>query len=567
MSTDNRTMLNDCESGTGWTGDDTATPDSTAGFFFEGSNSLTTQLSNVDEQMSTTQESVGAGTFSLDWTDTTVYLLVKDNLNAARSVGGVKIVIGDGSNLIGYSVGGYDDPGLPLEFFFYCYKLDVSDRVTTPGGFTNFTGTEAGLVQSTITTVGYGCIHSAKAQGSIDNVKMDAIRYIANGSYAITVNGGTVGTPETMADLQADDLTGGWGVITNPQGLQYTVFAPIEWGNSTATADHYFEASSEQWFLSGGEVGTGNFPCRVIGNATDTGSFVINNVVIVSTGTSADFDCSSTNMNTLEIDSCSFTGLSTFSSPTFGGTSRFCTNTIFATCGQVTHNGADISGSSILSSTVALNTSALLYNLAADPNGEMDNMTFSKGAADHHAIEFGLTSPLDITITGCDFSGFSASQDVNASTFHVKRTTGTVTINLVGCTSDVAFTTSYRTDGATVVIVADPVTLKVVVTDTDGVVIEDTTNAGTLLLNPFVFVEADTGGPLSVGTDIIKGITDTNGEIQDVRTYASDQPIKGWVRRASISPYYKQSNIVGTISSTAGLTLEIQLISDGIDEV
>ena len=35
MSTDNRTMINDCEANTGWAGDDTATAANNAGEFYE----------------------------------------------------------------------------------------------------------------------------------------------------------------------------------------------------------------------------------------------------------------------------------------------------------------------------------------------------------------------------------------------------------------------------------------------------------------------------------------------------------------------------------------------------
>jgi hypothetical protein len=75
-------------------------------------------------------------------------------------------------------------------------------------------------------------------------------------------------------------------------------------------------------------------------------------------------------------------------------------------------------------------------------------MDFSQGANAHHAIEFGITSPLTMTLKNIDFTGFSASNNVNNSTFHVKRTSGTVTINIVDCTG----VFGYRTDGATVVI-------------------------------------------------------------------------------------------------------------------
>ena len=54
MSVDNRTLLNDASSATGWVGDDTANTNSDAGSNYEGGSSLSTQLSNALERMITT---------------------------------------------------------------------------------------------------------------------------------------------------------------------------------------------------------------------------------------------------------------------------------------------------------------------------------------------------------------------------------------------------------------------------------------------------------------------------------------------------------------------------------
>ena len=494
MSTDNRTMLNDCEANTGWAGDDTATAVSDTGSFYEGSNSLSTQLSDTDEHMYTTQDSVGAGTFNIDLSDSTCYMLIKDNLGESYANGGVMFVLGDGTDRIGYDVGGNDAPGLTLPTYFQSYKLDVSVVVASPGtNFATFAGSEANLDQTQITQIGYGSNHLAKAVGSVDNVFMDAFRYIANDSYALTINGGTSGTPETMSDVQGDDVTNGWGMIGNPIGDQYLFFAPTEWGEDTATADHYFTASNEQWYWLGDNgggraLGATHFPFRVIGNATDTGSFVITNVVIVNTGTGADFDCSSTNVDTLEIDGCTMIGLSTFSSPSTpgGGDSRFCTNTIFQSCGQVTHNGASMNGCSFNESTVAADVGAVLYNETADPDGEMDDMTFVKGTNAHHAIEFGTSAPLTMTFRGMTTSGFSATDGNNDSTFLFpdRGSDVTWTVNVIGGTGN--FTYKKARAGDTVSIVIDPVTTLVTVNDENG----------SALSGARVIVEANSGGSL-----------------------------------------------------------------------
>ena len=244
MSVDNRTELNDCDNVTGFVGDGASPALNTlTGQRYEGTASIDTQHTNADEQMHTTQTSGGGGTFNLDLSDSTLYLMVKDSLVDTFANGGVQFVIGDGTDLIGYDVGGNDAVGLPLEPFYNAYKLDVSVQVASPGANNAYTGTEAALAQTAITQMGYGSLHLAKAQGNVPNVFLDRMTYIANGSYALTINGGTAITPETMADVQGDDVTNGWGMVNNPLGLQYGFFAPTEWGDAT-TLSSYFEAES-----------------------------------------------------------------------------------------------------------------------------------------------------------------------------------------------------------------------------------------------------------------------------------------------------------------------------------
>jgi len=133
---------------------------------------------------------------------------------------------------------------------------------------------------------------------------------------------------------------------------------------------------------------------------------------------------------TVTLDTCTFTDMDTF---TFLA-STTALNCTFRRTNAITAPGSDMTGSTVATPTVAANTSALIWNVATDPNGLLDNMTFSKGTNAHHAIEFGTTSLTSMTLTGIDFSGFSASQNNDASIFHIKRTSGaeTVTINLIG---------------------------------------------------------------------------------------------------------------------------------------
>ena len=631
MSVNNLTELNDCDNVTGFT-DSNKTPglNTDAGQRYEGSGSISVQHTNTagGNEMDTTQTSGGGGTFSVDMSDRTYYFQLKDNLVNTFTNAGVMAVLGDGTDKVGFAIGGNNAVGMTLPPFYNIYKLDASNLPS--GNNTTFTGVEGNLTLTAITAMGVGTVHIAKAQGNVDNLFFDKMSHIANDSYALTINGGTAGTPEEMSGVVGDDVTNGWGLVSNPVGKQYIFFGPTEWGNVSNIAEHAFTADGEQWFWigdnAGGQgVGSTHFPFRLISNSTDTGSFIIDNVVIVNTGTRVQLLMDNTDFNTIEINGCSFTGLDTIALPSSGGTSRFITNTIFSNCGQLTHNGADMSGSSVLVSSVSTGVGAVFYNETADPDGEMDNMTFSKGTTDHSAIEFGTAVTANITLRGIDFTLFGSTNDVDGAVFKFLATTGSLNLSLVGCTTDGTFSVDDSA-GIDVTVVIDPVTTLVHVTDNNdadlqnavvffeasdnlgdlpfeesvtiarasttatvthtshGMAVNDKfslkgitdkveDNSGTQTIvtsadaNTYTYTTTDSGSTSYTGTIIstgvvIEGTTDVNGDISDTRTWSGNTDLVGVVRKATGAPFFKDFPISGTVDTSAGLVIGIKMQLD-----
>lgn len=121
-------------------------------------------------------------------------------------------------------------------------------------------------------------------------------------------------------------------------------------------------------------------------------------------------------------------------------------------CDQITNDGGTTTNSDVSGYEGTANTSAMIWDVNQDPNGELDGMSFTMGTAATHAIEFGQNSPLTMTLDNITFSGYNTTtNNQNDSTFHIKRTSGTVTINITGTGTPPANLT-YRSDGATVVI-------------------------------------------------------------------------------------------------------------------
>ncbi len=66
-----------------------------------------------------------------------------------------------------------------------------------------------------------------------------------------------------------------------------------------------------------------------------------------------------------------------------------------------------------------------------------------------------------------------------------------------------------------------------------------------------VYIEADTGGDLTAGTEIMNTTTNGSGVATATFDYTNDQPIIGRVRKGSSSTYYKTAAIGGPLGATA----------------
>jgi hypothetical protein len=73
-------------------------------------------------------------------------------------------------------------------------------------------------------------------------------------------------------------------------------------------------------------------------------------------------------------------------------------------------------------------------------------------------------------------------------------------------------------------------------------------STGSVITGARVLLEADTGGPLTAGTDIISTTTDGSGEAEVTFDFESDQPVTGRVRKGSSSVYYQTASLGGSIT-------------------
>jgi len=319
----------------------------------------------------------------------------------------------------------------------------------------------------------------------------------------------------------------------------------------------------------------------------------------------------------LTFNGCTFQNMDTF---IFQSSSNVL-NTNFVKCKLITSGGGIFTGTKVLQSSVAADASAFGWNVAVDPDGYLDNMTFTKGTNAHHAINFGASAPTNITLQGITVTDFNATNEQNDSVLYISRTDSPITINVKGCTG----TFSYKRAGAnTVTIVVDPVTTTITVKDIETMNTIDDVRV--------LFMAADATGPLNFeeavtqitrvdstatvnhsthGLEVsasvyIKGadqseyngvktvtvsdvdnytftvagtpttpatgtITSTtvlfneltiSGQVSDLRPFLSNQPMIGRARKATSAPLYKNQPITGTIDKDDGLSLTVLMIPD-----
>lgn len=423
------------------------------------------------------------------------------------------------------------------------------------------------------------------------------------------------GSGGAVSDFRTTEAANALGALLSRDGIDY-LFSRLEIGSSTATT---FTDSNIVIVFPDQPRCSSTFMGLTFDLQNASTSISLTSSVIVSGNPTAasrrgDLLVSGT-AGTLDISKCTFNGLRILNL----NEKVTANNCVFANDGYIDGYGANLDNSIFSGFTGGADSSYLKWNINLDPDGRLDGCSFTKGSAATHAIEFGTLSPTTMTLRDVIFSSYNASNNQNDSAIHIKRTSGTVTINIVGGTSP-----SYRSDGATVDIVSNPVTTSVNVKDISdnsniqnarvlilasdgtgpmpyqksttitrsGSTATATCTAHGLLTNDYVIIkganQVEYNGPFQVtvtnsntftytvsGTPAtpatgaitttgapLYGLTDSSGNLSASRTYSSNQPITGRVRKATSGTLYKTGAITGTINNSTGFSATVQLIRD-----
>jgi hypothetical protein len=440
--------------------------------------------------------------------------------------GGLMLIEGSASNAYNrYNVAGADT--LPFDSWIP-YVVDpntatADDTVGSPSGTEQWVGVEANLPTTAGPTKGAP-------------IAIDAVRY---GRCTLTYTEGDSGNGFNTfsgAENTANSISNRWGLIEFRQGAYYVQGFHLFGKGDSPTALVDFRDSNKIVFIRDTEYVATGFNRFEIANSSSNVEW--NNILFQALGTQSPGTFVHT-AGTFLVTNCQFVDVGTFS---LLSTSDML-NCIFRNTGIITAPGSDLTGSSITGFEGTAGTSSLIWDVNTDPDGLIDSMTFEKGVAATHAIEFGTNVPTTMTIQNINFSGYNASNGQNDSNFHFKDTSGTsITLNCTGCIGNL----SYTTDGADITIVADPATTTVTVND----------HLGAPLINARVILRAaNSTGPLpynDIVTISISGITAT--VTHTAHGLLSGQKVE--IQGASYAPFNGVKTITNVTTNSYDYTVD-----------
>lgn len=590
VESDNRSILDECDSTSGWTATDGPTLFTADPAPIEATGYLGMQVSNNDEDAYTTITSDDysqGGTLS-------IWMQERASLDTTANVG-FGMVLGDGTDRIAFSKGSDTVTAFRHETGPVKWACFLLDPANLPSDTFVLAGSLLNLTLTAITQVGVYFNTTVKSVGGTENCFWDIIRW-ANPGDDVAFYGGTSsmtagnGAEAAVVDRSTANQQG-YGVIRELAVGVYGIQGNITIGHATLPAGQFWEETNVTYAWEARELSDRNYyRFNFVGSSGQTSSNIFNtSTFTVPSGADARLDANGANLDVVTFNACTFIGWNV-GIVTSDDTGDDWTNCTYIDCGPVIAEGCDLSGSRFsgainsaliesqdetsyddttteggftagtgyaASDTITLSNGqlitvdavsmgavtqftvttsegfpayagytltqastsgsgtgfelwprtanldeggALYYDLAVDPDGELDDCTFTQGNNTNHAIVFGPNIPSSITLRDITFSGYTAMDNQANSALHFLDTTGTITVNIVGGT-----TPSYKSEGATIDIVNS-------VTVTINGVAEGT---------PVKVIADETVGTITSGDVLFEGLADSTGEVSFTLSYES----------------------------------------------
>jgi len=406
--------------------------------------------------------------------------------------------IGDGTNnFIVYQAGNDRDvfKHADGQVSFQCFLIDMDYLTTadTNGDIAFLNGTLASLNEAAITRIGAHYTTLSKALGGGNNCYMDIIRY---GTEGIRITGGTTGARGNFEEICIEDRSSAdgkaHGVIREYTPGAYGTQGTLKFGN-TAAGTSWFEDTGAAVTFEDRLVADDKFRLLVEGNVTGGNEthFILRNTTISSARPAVGVDMSSTGINELVLENCSFLNLrNAFALPTdtvSGSYTHTVSGCSFTNVGLVNQGSVPLVDCTFNNATDALG--AIELDTSAQSNGSSGLSFASDGTG--HAIY--ITTTGTYSFTDFTYTGYAGTNGSTGNEVVYNNSGGLVTINVTG-----GGTPTIRNGAGASTVVNNNVGVTIVVSDT----------AGNFVVGAVVGVYRTSDDLL-----IINDETDTNGEV------------------------------------------------------
>lgn len=548
--TDNRTILNEADATTNWTGSPT---------LFTADPDPVEATGCIGYVVSTATVDAFVTVASTNLTNRLIYVWTfPRGAMDTRTNGGISIHVGDGTNRMAYHLAGSDIAAFRHDDGPTGWQCLVLDQSNLPSTKTTRAGTEGSLNWAAITQIGATFKTLAKSVGGVSNCFVDIIRFgdpTANNGAMITITGGTSIDTGKFSEIASADRTttnqAARGIMRQLGAGAFGCQGAIRFGDSVGTTATFFaDTNSTVVFESRGLLTT-RYSVVVTGNSTgsttfrlgvksgtgDTATGTDGCSLIIPSGVGGSFDASNANLQFLLIYGSTLSGFSggiTLSSnATNGPNHEFLGNTV-SSCGILDPGRVVVRNCRIVGWTGGTTDAALLWGANAD----VKRCTFTSSGSGH-AIK--ITTAGTYTFDGMTFSGYGADGTNNASVYNASG--GLVTINVTGTSSGL----TVRNSAGSSTTINNAVTLSVTVLNALGSPIQNARVA--------IYRSSD-------NVELMNSLTNVSGVATTSFAFTTDTAIYIRVRKSSTgTTRYVNNDSSGTITST-GFSSTVTLLAD-----
>lgn len=332
------------------------------------------------------------------------------------------LMLGDGTDQVSFKMAGNNrkvfshlDAGAGIQVDWDCLVLDGSQAAAmdTAGLTVEITGTGAfaTLDLTNIVDIGADLTTLSKGLGGGVNVAVDIIRF---GNDGLRITAGTTGDRGTFAEIVAEDQSSATGkahgIIRQLSTGLYSLQGPLNFGIATTATDSFFEDTGRVISFEDRNISDNKYYIAVTGHVDATNLFSLSNSTVTTAGPLVKLNFNGGEVDTLLLDSNSFSGLGNpiiFSNLT-DASGHTVTNNTFTGCGQIDPGDVTFTGNTIA------DTTNILGGMLLDVDGtdNISDISFISGGTGH-AIEISLNTASLTTfdITGFTVSGYETTSD------------------------------------------------------------------------------------------------------------------------------------------------------------